>query len=83
VDERSLGTQAILWLITRAVELDLPHVYLGYWVEESRKMAYKAKFRPSEVLRGGQWTVFGEKSSVVSGRFSGSAPTPALLTTDN
>jgi len=55
MDERSLGTQAILWLITRANELNLPHVYLGYWVEESRKMAYKVKFQPSEVLRGGQW----------------------------
>ncbi len=54
-DERSLGTQAILWLINRTVELDLPYVYLGYWVAESRKMAYKAKFRPSEILRGGQW----------------------------
>jgi arginine-tRNA-protein transferase len=83
-DERSLGTQAILWLISRAVELDLPHVYLGYWVEESRKMAYKAKFRPSEVLRGGQWTVFSEPSSVVSGQFSAAQTSaPALLTTDN
>ena len=54
-DERSLGTQAILFLIARVNELGLPHVYLGYWVQESRKMAYKAKFRPSEVLRHGQW----------------------------
>jgi arginine-tRNA-protein transferase len=54
-DERSLGTQAILYLIEHVIELGLPHVYLGYWVEESRKMAYKAKFRPSEILRNGQW----------------------------
>ena len=52
---RSLGTFAIMWLVQRAVELELPNVYLGYWVEESRKMAYKAKFRPSEILRAGQW----------------------------
>lgn len=52
---RSLGTYAIMWLVTRALELELPHVYLGYWVEESRKMAYKAKFRPSEILRAGAW----------------------------
>jgi arginine-tRNA-protein transferase len=83
-DERSLGTQAILWLIGRAVELGLPHVYLGYWVEESRKMAYKAKFRPSEVLRGGQWTVFGDQLPVVSGQYSAAQTNaPALLTTDN
>jgi leucyl-tRNA---protein transferase len=61
LDERSLGTYAILWLIARAVELELPHVYLGYWVEESRKMAYKAKFRPSEILRGGQWVPLAER----------------------
>jgi arginine-tRNA-protein transferase len=54
-DERSLGTQAILCLIERVTRLGLPHVYLGYWVQESRKMAYKSKFRPSEVLRNGQW----------------------------
>jgi arginine-tRNA-protein transferase len=60
VDERSLGTQAILWLIGRAIELNLPNVYLGYWVQESRKMAYKAKFRPSEILRNGQWRVLEE-----------------------
>jgi arginine-tRNA-protein transferase len=60
LDERSLGTQAILWLVQRASELDLPHVYLGYWVQESRKMAYKAKFKPSEILRGGQWRPLDE-----------------------
>jgi arginine-tRNA-protein transferase len=32
-------------------------VYLGYWVPESRKMAYKARFRPSEILAGGSWRV--------------------------
>lgn len=51
----SLGTQAILWLIDRARELGLPYVYLGYWVPESPKMAYKARFRPAEILVGGAW----------------------------
>ena len=55
LERRSLGTFAILWLIRRARELGLPYVYLGYWVPESRKMAYKARFRPSEILRGGAW----------------------------
>jgi arginine-tRNA-protein transferase len=53
--KRSLGTYAILWLIERARSQDLPYVYLGYWVPESRKMAYKARFRPSEILTGGTW----------------------------
>jgi len=57
---RSLGTYAIMWLVSHAVELELPNVYLGYWVEESRKMAYKAKFRPSEILRAGQWVPMHE-----------------------
>jgi arginine-tRNA-protein transferase len=60
---RSLGTFAIMWLVARAVEQELPNVYLGYWVEESRKMAYKAKFRPSEILRAGQWVPLVEKST--------------------
>ena len=63
LDERSLGTYAILWLIERAVEMELPNVYLGYWVKESRKMAYKSKFRPSEILRGGQWIPLVEHPS--------------------
>jgi len=52
---RSLGTWMILWLVRRAVALGLSYVYLGYWVPESRKMAYKARFRPSEILWGGVW----------------------------
>ncbi|MBE9603335.1 arginyltransferase [Acetobacteraceae bacterium H6797] len=52
---RSLGTQAVMWLVERARQAGLPYVYLGYWVPQSRKMAYKAKFRPSEVLLGGSW----------------------------
>ncbi len=54
---RSLGNYAILWLVERAKALGLPYVYLGYWVPESAKMAYKARFRPAEVLAGGAWRV--------------------------
>lgn len=52
---KSLGTHAIMWLIERARSNGLSYVYLGYWVPESRKMSYKARFRPSEVLSGGVW----------------------------
>jgi arginine-tRNA-protein transferase len=55
LDRQSLGTYAILWLIERARLEGLPYVYLGYWVPESRKMAYKARFRPCEILVGGTW----------------------------
>ena len=54
-ERQSLGTYAILWLIERARAQKLPYVYLGYWVPESRKMAYKARFRPCEILVQGTW----------------------------
>jgi arginine-tRNA-protein transferase len=63
-DKRSLGTFAVLWLIGRARSLGLPYVYLGYWVPESRKMAYKARFRPSEILISGAWHRLGESAEV-------------------
>ncbi|MCM2972821.1 arginyltransferase [Larsenimonas suaedae] len=52
---RSLGTYAILWQIHEAQRQGLPYVYLGYWIEQSRKMAYKKKFTPLEYLDGGRW----------------------------
>jgi leucyl-tRNA---protein transferase len=64
---RSLGTWAILWLVARARALRLPYVYLGYWVPESRKMAYKSRFRPSEVLAGGVWRVMADPSKAPEG----------------
>jgi len=62
---RSLGNYAILWLIERARQLDLPYVYLGYWVPESRKMAYKARFRPTEILVGGAWRILTDADLAV------------------
>jgi leucyl-tRNA---protein transferase len=54
-DKRSLGTFMILDHIERARRLGLPHVYLGYWVEGSKKMAYKARFLPQERLGMSGW----------------------------
>jgi arginine-tRNA-protein transferase len=67
-DKRSLGTFAVLWLIGRARSLGLPYVYLGYWVPESRKMAYKARFKPSEILMSGAWHRLGDGAEVVAPR---------------
>ena len=54
-DKRSLGTYLILDHIRRARKAGLPYVYLGYWVEESPKMAYKARFLPQERMGANGW----------------------------
>ena len=53
---RSLGVFAILDHVRQAHMVRLPYVYLGYWVEGSPKMDYKARFRPMEVLKPLGWT---------------------------
>jgi arginine-tRNA-protein transferase len=52
---RSLGTYMILDHIARARRMGLPHVYLGYWVEGSRKMDYKGRYLPQERLAPTGW----------------------------
>jgi arginine-tRNA-protein transferase len=53
--ERSLGTFMILDHIERARRIGLPYLYLGYWVEGSKKMDYKARFTPQERLLAPGW----------------------------
>lgn len=52
---RSLGVYALLWQIEQARRLQLGNVYLGYWIKQCRKMAYKINYRPVELLLGGRW----------------------------
>ena len=52
---RSLGTFMILDHIERARRMGLSYVYLGYWVEGSRKMAYKGRFLPQQRLAPDGW----------------------------
>jgi leucyl-tRNA---protein transferase len=56
--DRSLGTLMILDHIERARRLGLPYLYLGYWVEGSKKMDYKARFTPQERLMPSGWARF-------------------------
>lgn len=53
---RSLGAYMILDHVALAKELRLPYVYLGYWVDGSEKMGYKANYQPLERLTAGGWT---------------------------
>ncbi|MGE4064847.1 MAG: arginyltransferase [Rhodospirillaceae bacterium] len=50
-----LGNFVVLWLIEHARKLDLPYAYLGYWITNSAKMAYKARFQPLECLGPNGW----------------------------
>ena len=52
---RSLGTQAVLWLVAQARQMRLPYVYLGYWVDGSATMDYKRRFPAVEALVDGRW----------------------------
>ncbi len=59
---RSLGTYMIIDLINYAKDLELPWLYLGYYVAKSPKMSYKARFQPAEVFRDGRWCVFDKSN---------------------
>ncbi|MBB4007523.1 arginyltransferase [Allorhizobium taibaishanense] len=63
LEKRSLGTFMVLDHITRANEMGLPHVYLGYWVNGSRKMGYKIRFLPQEHLLSQGWTRYQQDAN--------------------
>ena len=53
--KRSLGSFMIVDLIDRCKEIGLPYAYLGYYIEQSRKMSYKARFKPYQIFIDGVW----------------------------
>jgi leucyl-tRNA---protein transferase len=56
----SYGSYSILWQIQQAIDLNLPYVYLGYYIQDSEKMSYKSKYQPIEGLVNDRWQVITE-----------------------
>ncbi|WP_041794260.1 arginyltransferase [Pararhodospirillum photometricum] len=56
--QRSLGTWIVLWLIEETLRQGLDYVYLGYWIANSPKMAYKERFQPLEAFSRQGWVPF-------------------------
>lgn len=56
----AFGVYNVLWQVNLARQLQLDHVYLGYWIAESPKMAYKTRYQPLQRLDNGRWRRFGD-----------------------
>lgn len=59
----SYGSYSILWQIEKARALQLPFVYLGYWIHDSQKMKYKTNFRPAQILLDRTWVTCDHKTA--------------------
>ncbi|MGP1396160.1 MAG: arginyltransferase [Inquilinaceae bacterium] len=64
---RGLGTFLILALVDQARREGRGYIYLGYWIKDSPKMAYKARFRPLEALVDGNWRPVDETFGAPAG----------------
>jgi arginine-tRNA-protein transferase len=60
VAQASFGTYNVLWQVELCRKLELQYLYLGYWIKESPKMAYKVNFRPLQGLLEGEWQTIME-----------------------
>lgn len=52
---RSLGSFMILWLAEQTRIRALDYVYLGFWIKNCRKMAYKTDYQPLEYFTPLGW----------------------------
>ena len=60
VPHASFGTWNVLWQARLCASQGLPYLYLGYWIAQSPKMAYKSNFQPLEMLVHGKWQLGAE-----------------------
>ena len=61
VAQSSFGTYNVLWQIELCRKLELEYLYLGYWIKDSGKMAYKANFSPLQGLVEGEWKLLTQE----------------------
>ena len=59
---QNLGTFNVLWQIQQVRDRGLKHLYLGYWIKDCQKMAYKAQFKPYELMLNGIWRTMSQIS---------------------
>ena len=62
IKKKSLGTFLILNLIKLAKKQNKDYLYLGYYIEKCKKMSYKSKFEPLEILINNKWKIFEKKN---------------------
>lgn len=55
--QRSLGSYCVLQQIQLADSLKLDYLYLGYWIDQNKKMQYKANFKPLETFTNNHWSL--------------------------
>ena len=59
----SFGVYNVLWQIEMCRKLDLDFLYLGYWIKQTRKMAYKTEYQPAQGLLDGEWRKLEPRAS--------------------
>ncbi len=62
----SLGRFALIWQINEAQRRHLPHLYLGYWIQDCQKMLYKQEYRPIELYLENRWHSFDRQQELVT-----------------
>lgn len=63
-EKRSLGRFAILYQLEHAKQLELPFVYLGYWIKQCSKMSYKTDYRPYQLLINQNWVTVSQSAEI-------------------